>query len=94
MNAKTYAAIKTAIITFGTIFAVSLLGFLNDVASWAGSTDSMFPSVSPLGKAAVAALAAAAVGLVNFFVNYGQEKGVVPGEPASYVGKPSERPDK
>ena len=89
INAKTYAGIKTAVITFVTLFAVNLVGFFNDLMSWAGADGEPFPSVSPLGKAAVAAAAAAAVGLVNFFVNYGQEKGIVPGQAPSYPDKPA-----
>ena len=43
--------------------------------------------MSVLGKAAVSALAAAMVGLVNYLVNLGQEKGVVPGKAPTYDGK-------
>ena len=81
---KAYAAKKTAIITFITLFGIQLLGFLNDIASWAGAEGEPFPSVSPLGKAFVAASVAAVTGLVNFFINAGQEKGIVPGKAPSY----------
>ena len=85
---KSYAAKKTAVITFISLFGLQLLGFLSDVAEWAGATDRSFPSVSPLGKAAVSAAAAALTGLVNYFVNAGQEKGVIPGKAPSYAPEP------
>jgi hypothetical protein len=58
------AAYRTAFQTFLGMFGLSLLGWLSDVAEWAGSTGTDFPSVSPLGKATVAALVAASSGVV------------------------------
>lgn len=58
------AAWRTAGQTFLGMFGLSLLGWLSDVASWAGSTEGTFPSVSPLGKALVAAMVAGASGVV------------------------------
>ena len=60
------AAINTAWQTFVGVFGLALLGFLADVQRWAGDVDGAFPSVSPLGKAAAAAVAAAFSGLVAF----------------------------
>jgi hypothetical protein len=90
LSSKLYAAIKTALISFATLFAVSLAGWLTDVMEWAGDTTGDFPSVSPLGKAAVAALAAALIGLVNYLVNLGQEHNVVPGKAPVYPNKTPE----
>ena len=81
---KAYAAKKTAIITFVTLFGVQLLGFFATISSWAGADGADFPSISPLAKGFVSALIAALTGLVNFFVNAGQEKGIVPGKAPSY----------
>ena len=58
------AGYRTALQTFIGMFGLSLLGWLSDVGAWAGSSDGTFPSVNPLGKAAVAALVAASSGLV------------------------------
>jgi len=60
------AAYRTAFQTFVGMFGLSLLGWLSQVAEWAGSTASGadFPSVSPLGKAVVAAMVAASSGVV------------------------------
>lgn len=58
------AAWRTAGQTFLGMFGLSLLGWLSDVASWAGSSEGSFPSVSPLGKAVVAAMVAASSGVV------------------------------
>lgn len=60
---------RTALWTFIAVFGVSLLGFINDVAGWAGASDKAFPSVNPLGKAAIAALCAAASGFIGLVVN-------------------------
>lgn len=60
------AAINSTWQAFVGVFGVSLLGFFHDVAEWAGDTAHEFPSVSPLGKAAVAGLSAAATFLVTF----------------------------
>lgn len=59
---------NTAWQTFIGVFGLALLGFISDVARWADSGAGAFPSVSPLGKAAVAALAAASSFLVTWLV--------------------------
>jgi len=66
-------AARTAVFTFIAVFGVSLLGFIADVATWAGSVDKTFPSINPLGKAAVGALCAAASGLVGLIVNAAED---------------------
>jgi len=58
------AAYRTAGQTFLGMFGLSLLGWLSQVAEWAGNTTGDFPSVSPLGKAVVAAMVAASSGVV------------------------------
>lgn len=62
-------ALRTAAQTFVGVFSLTLLGFLSSVQEWAGGTAVDFPSVNPLGKAAVGAAAAVAAGLVSFAVN-------------------------
>ena len=81
---KLYAAIKTALITFVSLLSVHLLGLVTDVMEWAGNDGADFPSITPLAKAVVAAFVATVVGLVNYVVNLGQEKGIVPGKAPSY----------
>ena len=66
---------NTAWQTFIGVFGIALLGYISDIASWADSTAGEFPSVSPLGKAAVAGLAAASSFLVTWIVRgYQQSK--------------------
>lgn len=76
------AALWTALFTFVALFGLSLVEWLQDVAAWAGDqTPSEFPSVSVLAKAAVAAVAAAVTGLVNWGVRAAQAatgRGTVP----------------
>jgi hypothetical protein len=63
-------ALRTGIQVFVGVFLVGLLGWIQNVAAWASSTDdSAFPSVSPLGKLAVAALSAAATAMVAYTQN-------------------------
>lgn len=62
------AALNTSWQTFIAVFGLALLGWIADVAEWAGSTGSEFPSISPLGKAAVSAACAAAAGLLTWIV--------------------------
>jgi len=78
------AALWTTLFVFIAVFSAALLGFVTDVAQWAGTDDATFPSVTPLGKAAVAALAAAASGLLNYIIRWAQSKGVLPGAGPSY----------
>ena len=62
------AALNTAWQTFLGVFSIALLGFISDVAKWADGDVAQFPAVSPLGKAAVAALAATSSFLVTWGV--------------------------
>lgn len=64
----TKAALNTTWQTFFAVFGLSLLGWIADVAEWAGSTATEFPSISPLGKAAVSAACAALSGLITWVV--------------------------
>lgn len=65
--------LRTAAQTFVGMFGVSLLGWFASVQSWAGDTTGHFPSVNPLGKAAAAALASAASGVVSFLMNKAED---------------------
>jgi len=85
------AALWTTLFVFVAVFSAALLGFITDVAQWAGTDDAVFPSVTPLGKAAVAALAAAASGLLNYIIRWAQSKGVLPGAGPSYGGNEAEK---
>lgn len=87
MTDSVKAALYTALWTFIGVFGISLLGWLGDVATWASSDLETFPSVTPLGKAAVAALAAAAAGFVGWVVRWSQSHGWLPGEPPQYPHK-------
>lgn len=90
MSNKLYAAVKSALISAFVLFAATLIGFLNQVIDWAGRDDTPFPDMSVLGKGLVAAVSGAAIGLVTYLVNAGQEKGVVPGKAAQYTPKPAD----
>lgn len=74
MNNNTRNAVKagayTALWTFVGLFGLSLAGWLNDVQQWATSDGAVtvFPDPSVLVKAAVAAVSAAAGGLVGLVV--------------------------
>lgn len=63
------AGLRVAVYTFLSGFILSLMGFLTDVAAWAASTDAVFPSVAPLGKAFAAAVVAALSGLIGYVWN-------------------------
>jgi hypothetical protein len=92
MTDSVKAALYTALWTFIGVFGVSLLGWIGDVAVWASSDTDMFPAVTPLGKAAVAALAAAASGFVGWVVRASQSHGWLPGEPPQYPHKTQSPP--
>jgi hypothetical protein len=92
MTDSVKAALYTALWTFIGVFGVSLLGWIGDVAVWASSDTEMFPSVTPLGKAAVAALAAAAAGFVGWVVRWTQSHGWLPGEAPQYAHKTQSPP--
>jgi hypothetical protein len=85
MTDQLKAAAYTALWAFVGVFGLSLLGWVNDIASWANDTAAgAFPDVSVLAKAAVSAGAAAAAGLVTWVVRYAQSKGVLPGSGPTY----------
>lgn len=71
-------AARTFLQTFIGVFAVTLLGFLAQVTEWASQADAAFPSLSPLGKGAVAATAAGAVALVTYAQNALEVRGTIP----------------
>lgn len=62
------AAVSTAVISFVSLFAMSLLGFLGDVTDWANGSGGDFPSVAPLGKALISAVVASVIGLINWVI--------------------------
>ena len=73
-------ALRTFLQVFVGIFAISLTGWLGDVTSWASCTAGCgsFPDVSPLGKAAVSAVAASAAAVVAFVQNLLEDKTGMP----------------
>lgn len=87
MSNELKAAVSTAIFTFIALFGASLIGWVQAVVDWsaAGGVD-VFPDVSVLGKAAVAAAGAALTGLINFAVRWAQAQGVLPGRGPTYPG--------
>lgn len=87
MKDATKSALFTALWTFIGVFGVSLAGWISDVASWAGTDAAEFPAVTPLGKAVVAAFAAAASGLVGWIVRTAQSHHILPGEAPHYPTK-------
>lgn len=73
MNTDTRNAIKaglwTALFSFIGLFSLSLIGWLQDIASWASSSGSdQFPEFTTLGYAAASAATAAVIGLLNTVV--------------------------
>lgn len=66
--------LRTFLQVFVGVFSVSVLGFLNDIVEWASSTDRAFPSLSPLGKAAVSAACAGVVSLVTLAQNWAEDR--------------------
>lgn len=60
------AAVNSAWQSFVGVFGLTLLGWFADISEWAGDSAKDFPSVSPLGKAAVSAVAAAATAIVTY----------------------------
>lgn len=71
------AGYRTGYQTFVGVFGLTLVGWLNDVQGWAGGSAVDFPSVSPLGKAAVGALTAALAGSFAALQNAVGSKGAV-----------------
>ena len=78
MNDSTKNALKagafTALWTFVALFGLSAVGWLNDLLQWASADGAtvVFPDPAVLVKAAVAAVAAAASGLVGTIVRLAQ----------------------
>lgn len=84
------AAAYTSLFTFIALFSLALLGWLNDVWSWANDDSGvrLFPDPSVLIKAGVSASVAAVVGLVNFVIRFAQGK-LGAGELPTYVKQSS-----
>ncbi len=79
------AAGWTALFSFLTLFGAALVGWLNDLMTWATpGSDAPFPDPSALRGAAVAAGASAAIGLVNFVIRWVQTR-TGTGEVPTYV---------
>jgi hypothetical protein len=74
MSNSLKAALWTSAFTFVGTLSITLFGWLSAVAEWAGTDGAEFPSVTPLGKAAAAAVVATASGLLNWAVRYIQQK--------------------
>jgi len=92
MSNSVKAGLWSALFAFLGVLLPALLGFVGDVADWAGSVDGEFPSVSPLGKAVVAAMAAAVTFLLNFGFRWFQERGTLPGNGPAYGELPPAPP--
>lgn len=86
MNDQLRAALWTALFTFIALFGASLIGWTQAVIEWAnaGGGVDVFPDVSVLGKAAVAAAGSAAAGFLNWAVRSAQAQGLIPGKGPSY----------
>lgn len=65
---RLYAAFKTFLAVFLSLFCVSLLGWLGDLQEWAGNGGD-FPSISVLGKALVAAVAGGIAAVASWILN-------------------------
>lgn len=91
---KLKAALRTALWSFIALFAMSSLGWLQQVAEWASSSGKTpMPGLSVLGYAAVSAVVAAGIGLVNFAGVWAQGQGILPGSPPSYSAGISTEPN-
>lgn len=86
MTDELRAALWTAAFTFAALFGTSVLGWVQAVIEWAnsGGNVDVFPDVTVLGKAAVAAAGAAITGLLNWAVRAAQARGVLPGRGPTY----------
>lgn len=93
MNDATKNAIKagafTALWTFIALFGLSFVGWLNDIVEWASADGAtvVFPDPSVLVKAAAAAVASAAAGLVGLVVRLAQVA-TGSGDVPQYTNKP------
>lgn len=63
------SAIRVFVYAFLGVFVPSLLGWFGDLIDWTNSDGAAFPSVEPLGKALIAALAGAIAGAISFGYN-------------------------
>lgn len=68
-------AARTFLWSFIALFGLSLTGWLQEVIQWASDNEGVvvFPDPAVLIKAAVAAVASAAVGLVGFVINLAED---------------------
>ena len=82
------AGVVTAFYTAVVPFLLSMLGWLNDLAEWAGGEGVDFPDLSVVRQAAVALALAVVVGAINAAVRYVQEKRNL-GVPPTYPSKPA-----
>lgn len=74
-NPALQRAWRTFAQTFVGLFLISLVSWLNDLVLWANGGDGhVFPSVSVLVKAGIAAMAAAVVAAVAFVQNALEDK--------------------
>jgi hypothetical protein len=86
MTNEIKAAGWTFLFSFIALFGTAALGWLQEVIEWASTSgETPLPGLSTIGYAAVSAVAAAAIGLVNFVVRFAQAKGVIPGETPTYT---------
>lgn len=74
MNDALRRAIRTFVQTFLGLFLIRLVGFLNQLAEWAGCSEAgaeacAFPDITSLGYAAVAAGSAAVVAVISWLQN-------------------------
>lgn len=60
---------RTFFQAFIGLYVVYLIPFLTDIINWGTNEGVVFPDISVLGKAAVAALAAGAVAIVSLVMN-------------------------
>jgi apolipoprotein N-acyltransferase len=63
------SALRVFVYAFIAGFVPSLLGFLGDVLDWTQQDGAIFPDVTVLGKALVAAFVAALAGLIAYVYN-------------------------
>lgn len=79
------ASAFTALWTFIGMFAVTAIGWLQDVAQWASTSGhTPLPGLSVIGYGAVSAFVAAVSGLVTFIIRGAQAQGALPGNPPVY----------
>lgn len=73
-NPALQRAWRTFFQAFVALYVVYLLPFLTAIINWGTNDGVVFPDISVLGKAAVAALAAGAVAMVSLFQNAVEDK--------------------